>query len=49
VREGSAADASAALSALAIHRYDPRLREQLGAATAHSRELTRQYRELLEE
>jgi hypothetical protein len=47
VREGNPSDASAALSALAIHQYDARLREQLAEATAHSRELSRQYRELL--
>jgi hypothetical protein len=46
VREGRPSDASAALSALAIHRYDPRLREQLEAATAHSRELTQKLRML---
>ena len=48
VREGSPSDASAALSALAIHRYDPRLREQLAEATAHSRELAQKFRELVE-
>jgi hypothetical protein len=47
VREGGPSDASAALRALAIHHYDPRLREQLAEATAHSRELARQYRELV--
>jgi hypothetical protein len=47
VREGNASDASAALHALAIHRYDPRLREQLAEATAHSDELARQYRDLV--
>ena len=47
VREGSSSDAGAALHALAIHRYDARLREQLAEATAHSRELARQYRDLV--
>jgi hypothetical protein len=46
VREGRASDAEHALSALAIHRYDARLLEQLERATAHSPELTRRYREL---
>lgn len=42
------ADAAAALSALAIHRYDARLVEQLRAATAHSRSLSSSFRELYE-
>lgn len=47
VREGRPSDAEVALRALAIHRYDPRLVEQLEQATAHSRELARRYRELV--
>jgi HEAT repeat protein len=46
VREGRTSDAEAALSALAIHRYDTRLIEQLRAAAAHSSELTSRFREL---
>lgn len=48
VRDGNSSDANAALSALAIHRYDPRLREQLAEATGHSRELAQKFRELME-
>lgn len=47
VREGRASDAEAALSALAIHRYDNRLLEQLRDAAAHSPELTKRLRELM--
>jgi hypothetical protein len=47
IREGRTSDASVALRALAIHRYDPRLREQLAEATAHSRELAHELRELM--
>lgn len=46
VRSGSPADADAALTALAIHRYDARLLAQLEAATAHSRALQQRCREL---
>lgn len=47
LRESAPAEANVALSALAIHRYDPRLREQLVEGSAHSRELSRRVRELL--
>jgi hypothetical protein len=47
VREGRPSDAEAAVSALAIHRYDTRLLEQLEEAAAHSRELSRRVRELV--
>lgn len=47
LRESAPAEANVALSALAIHRYDPRLREQLIEGSAHSRELSRRVRELL--
>jgi hypothetical protein len=46
VRSGSGSDADAALTALAIHRYDARLVAQLQAATEHSAELQRRCREL---
>ncbi|MET0388570.1 MAG: hypothetical protein ABW321_21545 [Polyangiales bacterium] len=39
-------DAEAALSALAIHRYDERLTAQLRELTAHSRELSARFRGL---
>ena len=41
-------DAEAALAALAIHRYDPRLKDDLTRATAHSRPLARRFRELFD-
>lgn len=47
VREGRPSDAEAALSALAIHRYDARLMEQLETSVAHSRELTARFRVLV--
>jgi predicted protein tyrosine phosphatase len=46
VQGDSRSDAEAALSAVAIHRYDTRLSEQLQKATAHSRELSQRYRAL---
>lgn len=46
VRGERASDAQAALSALAIHRYDARLAEQLRELTAHSRELSQRVRAL---
>jgi hypothetical protein len=46
VREGRASDAEAALSALAIHRYDARLMERLEEAVGHSRELAARFRAL---
>jgi HEAT repeat protein len=42
----SAADADAALLALAIHRYDTRLVDELRERTADSRERSRRFREL---
>lgn len=47
VRGGRTSDAEAALSALAIHRYDARLLEQLQQAAAHSPELMDRYRQLV--
>jgi hypothetical protein len=46
VRSGSGSDSDAALTALAIHRYDARLVSQLQAATAHSPALQERCREL---
>ncbi len=39
VRDDRTSDALAAIEALAIHRYDPRLAADVRAAAAHSREL----------
>jgi HEAT repeat protein len=47
VRDGRPSDAEAAVSALAIHRYDARLLEQLEDAAAHSGELSTRVRELV--
>jgi hypothetical protein len=49
VTEDRSSDAQAALSALAIHRYDERLAEQLRELTSSSRELSRRVRELFGE
>lgn len=46
VRGDRAADAAAALAALAIHRYDARLAAQLAELTSESPALARRYREL---
>jgi hypothetical protein len=46
VRGERPSDAQSALSALAIHRYDARLAEQLRELTAHSRELSQRVRAL---
>ena len=49
VRSGRSSDAEAALTALAIHRYDSRLREQLADATARDGALKRRFAELYRE
>jgi hypothetical protein len=46
VRDGRPADSEAALAALAIHRYDTRLVEQLRELTGRSRELSALFKEL---
>jgi hypothetical protein len=46
LRSGRSSDAEAALAALSIHRYDPRLVEQVREAVSGSRELSGRFAEL---
>jgi hypothetical protein len=48
IREDRGSDAEAALTALAVHRYDARLVDRLREATAGSSELSARFRELYE-